>query len=30
MSGYNPQQTTASTSVDTTAPRMWEKKSFIC
>src|SRR5262245_465070 len=24
-----PQQTTASTSVDTTAPRIWEKNSFI-
>src|SRR5262249_49179426 len=29
MSGYSPQQTTANTSVDTTAPRMWEKNSFI-
>src|SRR5262249_35123278 len=29
MSGYSPQQTTASTSVDTTAPRMWEKNSFM-
>src|SRR6266481_4873903 len=24
-----PQQTTASTNVDTTAPRIWEKNSFI-
>src|SRR5664279_2395856 len=28
-SGYNPQHTTASTSVDITAPRISEKRSFI-